>query len=101
MIVDDKYVILGSANVNDRSMNGGRDSEIAAIMNSQVMENGILGRQKVFKSKLIMEFRQKVIGSLLTNFNEELSEEEKTYFQLEDFLDPVFWEQVDRRCCEN
>ena len=32
MIVDDKFAILGSANVNDRSMNGGRDSEIAVVM---------------------------------------------------------------------
>ena len=28
MIVDDEKVILGSANINDRSMNGNRDSEI-------------------------------------------------------------------------
>ena len=29
MIVDDEYVIVGSANINERSMNGARDSEIA------------------------------------------------------------------------
>ena len=29
MIIDDKSVIIGSANINDRSMNGNRDSEIA------------------------------------------------------------------------
>lgn len=29
MIVDDQKVILGSANINDRSMNGDRDSETA------------------------------------------------------------------------
>ncbi|GAB4852171.1 Phospholipase D [Ancistrocladus abbreviatus] len=29
MIVDDEYIIIGSANINQRSMNGGRDSEIA------------------------------------------------------------------------
>ncbi|KAL3693922.1 hypothetical protein R1sor_007573 [Riccia sorocarpa] len=29
MIVDDEYIILGSANINERSMNGARDSEIA------------------------------------------------------------------------
>ena len=29
MIVDDRVVIVGSANINDRSMNGNRDSEIA------------------------------------------------------------------------
>ncbi|KAH9602147.1 hypothetical protein KSS87_007621 [Heliosperma pusillum] len=29
MIVDDEYIIIGSANINERSMNGARDSEIA------------------------------------------------------------------------
>lgn len=29
MIVDDNYAIIGSANINDRSMLGTRDSEIA------------------------------------------------------------------------
>jgi phospholipase D1/2 len=29
MIVDDRYFILGSANLNERSQNGGRDSEIS------------------------------------------------------------------------
>ncbi|WVZ57164.1 hypothetical protein U9M48_007583 [Paspalum notatum var. saurae] len=29
MIVDDEYVIVGSANINQRSMDGGRDTEIA------------------------------------------------------------------------
>ena len=32
MIVDDRYVIIGSANINDRSMRGTRDSEIAALI---------------------------------------------------------------------
>lgn len=29
MIVDDEYVIVGSANINQRSMAGSRDTEIA------------------------------------------------------------------------
>jgi len=29
MIVDDEYIILGSANINERSMAGSRDTEIA------------------------------------------------------------------------
>eukprot|EP01113_Clastostelium_recurvatum_P006361 TRINITY_DN1286_c0_g1_i6.p1 TRINITY_DN1286_c0_g1~~TRINITY_DN1286_c0_g1_i6.p1 ORF type:complete len:1347 (-),score=391.81 TRINITY_DN1286_c0_g1_i6:62-4102(-) len=32
MIVDDQIVVIGSANINDRSMRGSRDSEIAAII---------------------------------------------------------------------
>lgn len=31
MIVDDLFVIMGSANINDRSMLGKRDSEIAVF----------------------------------------------------------------------
>ena len=29
MIVDDEYIIVGSANINQRSMAGARDTEIA------------------------------------------------------------------------
>ena len=29
MLVDDVYIIIGSANINERSMAGSRDSEIA------------------------------------------------------------------------
>lgn len=29
MIVDDEYVLLGSANINQRSLSGSRDTEIA------------------------------------------------------------------------
>jgi phosphatidylserine/phosphatidylglycerophosphate/cardiolipin synthase-like enzyme len=32
MIVDDRYVIIGSANLNERSLNGGRDTEICIGM---------------------------------------------------------------------
>jgi len=32
MIVDDLYVIVGSANINDRSMLGSRDHEAAVVM---------------------------------------------------------------------
>ena len=32
MIVDDRRVIIGSANINDRSMLGDRDSEMAILV---------------------------------------------------------------------
>ncbi|KAI8454268.1 hypothetical protein BY996DRAFT_4582083 [Phakopsora pachyrhizi] len=35
MIVDDKKVIMGSANINDRSLVGDRDSEIALVVEDQ------------------------------------------------------------------
>ena len=36
MVVDDKVAIIGSANINDRSMQGHRDSEIAVIVRDEV-----------------------------------------------------------------
>ena len=32
MIVDDSYIIVGSANINERSMSGTRDTEMAVII---------------------------------------------------------------------
>jgi phospholipase D1/2 len=32
MLVDDRVVVMGSANINDRSMMGDRDSEIAILI---------------------------------------------------------------------
>ncbi|XP_030747183.1 phospholipase D2 [Sitophilus oryzae] len=42
MIVDDKIVICGSANINDRSMIGKRDSEVAVIIEDEAFEDGIM-----------------------------------------------------------
>jgi phospholipase D1/2 len=39
MIVDDRYALLGSANINDRSLLGRRDSELAALMMDTKTEN--------------------------------------------------------------
>jgi phosphatidylserine/phosphatidylglycerophosphate/cardiolipin synthase-like enzyme len=37
MIVDDRRVICGSANLNDRSQNGDHDSEIAILMGRSIL----------------------------------------------------------------
>ena len=44
MIVDDQKVIIGSANINDRSLLGDRDSEIAIIVQDQNMKKDSFGR---------------------------------------------------------
>ncbi len=40
MIVDDKIAIIGSANINDRSMIGKRDSEVCVIIQDEAFEDG-------------------------------------------------------------
>ena len=32
LIIDDEWILIGSANINDRSLNGDWDSEIAVVM---------------------------------------------------------------------
>ncbi|KAK5734900.1 Phospholipase D1 [Elasticomyces elasticus] len=45
MIVDDRTVIIGSANINERSMLGSRDSEVAAIVTDTKMLPSFMGGQ--------------------------------------------------------
>ncbi|XP_017839064.1 phospholipase D2 isoform X1 [Drosophila busckii] len=46
LIADDRVVICGSANINDRSMIGKRDSEIAAIIMDEEFEDGRMNGNK-------------------------------------------------------
>ncbi|XP_053966812.1 phospholipase D2 isoform X2 [Anastrepha ludens] len=46
LIADDRVVICGSANINDRSMIGKRDSEIAAIISDEEFEDGRMNGKK-------------------------------------------------------
>ncbi|KAK5107721.1 hypothetical protein LTR62_000743 [Meristemomyces frigidus] len=43
MVVDDRTVIIGSANINERSMLGNRDSEVAAVVTDTNMIPGLMG----------------------------------------------------------
>ena len=47
MIVDDRYALIGSANINDRSLRGDRDSELAVlVMDLEVVRKDFLGNGK-------------------------------------------------------
>jgi len=45
MIVDDRFLICGSANINDRSLLGTRDSELAMVIEDP---EGSLGKGSIF-----------------------------------------------------
>ncbi|WP_051376636.1 phospholipase D-like domain-containing protein [Burkholderia sp. WSM2232] len=62
MIVDDLYAIVGSANINDRSMLGSRDSEIAALIVDSEIEKHDLDGSGHLKStrKFARQLRQAV-----------------------------------------
>lgn len=60
MIVDDRYAICGSANLNDRSMLGNRDSEVAAVVNDQEFFEATLNGQTVMVGKYANSMRKKI-----------------------------------------
>ena len=68
VIVDDLYALLGSANINDRSLLGGRDSEIAVLVQDNDTKradiNGKGSNQPVrlFAHNLRMDIWKKLFG---------------------------------------
>nr|XP_006811729.1 PREDICTED: phospholipase D1 [Saccoglossus kowalevskii] len=70
MIVDDRTVIIGSANINDRSMLGKRDSEIAVIVNDSNMKAGKMNGQDYQVGTYAYELRKNLFREhlgMLTN----------------------------------
>ena len=57
MIVDDRTVILGSANINDRSMLGKRDSEYAVMINEQRKLKSIMDGKSYDAANFAYTFR--------------------------------------------
>lgn len=47
MIVDDRLAIIGSANINDRSLLGSRDTELSAVILDEATEKATLNGRKV------------------------------------------------------
>lgn len=66
LIVDDRHVIMGSANINDRSLHGGRDSELAVMILDDRKEDAVLRTERVkvntFARKLRLALWEKHLG---------------------------------------
>jgi phospholipase D1/2 len=68
MIVDDRYALVGSANINDRSLMGGRDSELAVLISDTKTEEADLcgdGNTQIVRSfarQLRIDVWNKIFG---------------------------------------
>jgi phospholipase D1/2 len=68
MIVDDRFALLGSANINDRSLLGDRDSELAVLVMDDDTEiadvngDGCSGPVRVFAHELRKKIWSKLFG---------------------------------------
>ncbi len=62
MIIDDRMTICGSANINDRSLHGGRDSEFCIVINDRELEDGRLNGKTVRVGKFCSNWREKLFA---------------------------------------
>ncbi|KAI9923259.1 hypothetical protein PsorP6_002482 [Peronosclerospora sorghi] len=66
MIVYDRCAIIGSANINDRSMHGDRDSDIALVIEDMQCEDGMMNekpyRQGITASTLCLQLFREHLG---------------------------------------
>lgn len=62
MIVDDRMAICGSANINDRSLVGHRDSEFCIVINDCEEECGRFNGEEVRVGKFCSSWRKRLFA---------------------------------------
>jgi len=73
LIVDDEKVLIGSANINDRSMKGNRDSEFAVIMEENKNIKSIMEGNQFMASNYALTLRKHLMAEHLgLNDNDEI-----------------------------
>lgn len=103
MIIDDRFALLGSANINDRSLLGSRDSELAVlIMDTDVDKADLCGDGKQrptrgFARKLRQEVWNKLFG--ITAGGDRATTELKQ--AVDSPGDPKSWEAIQKVAAAN
>ncbi|KAG7321528.1 hypothetical protein KOW79_014386 [Hemibagrus wyckioides] len=70
LIADDTTVIIGSANINDRSMLGKRDSEVAVIVEDTEMVASVMDGQDYQAGKFALRLRLECFKTILGAFTD-------------------------------
>ena len=89
MIVDDKVALIGSANINDRSMIGERDSELAVVVEDSKTVDSKMDGEPYEASKFAHDLRVRIFK---INFGFENED------RLIDPVDEGLWDIIDSRC---
>ncbi|KAI5106951.1 phospholipase D1 isoform X1, partial [Silurus meridionalis] len=77
MIVDDRTVIIGSANINDRSMLGKRDSEMAVVVEDTEIQDSLMDGENYQAGKFALSLRMecfRVVLGLLGDYSMDISD---------------------------
>ncbi|QLY71045.1 phospholipase [Citrobacter freundii] len=78
MVVDDRYVLVGSANINERSLLGNRDSELAVLIADteggyqDIDGSGVLSPYRKFARDLRINIWKKLLGDAVGEFSDFL-----------------------------
>uniref|UniRef100_A0A672PKN1 Phospholipase n=1 Tax=Sinocyclocheilus grahami TaxID=75366 RepID=A0A672PKN1_SINGR len=70
LIADDNTVIIGSANINDRSMLGKRDSEVAVIFEDSETTPSVMDGQEYQAGEFALQLRLECFKTILGAFND-------------------------------
>jgi phospholipase D1/2 len=62
MIIDDHMAICGSANINDRSLLGQRDSEVGIVINDIDEEDAVFNGETVRVGKFCSSWRKQLFA---------------------------------------
>ncbi|KAK4886881.1 hypothetical protein RN001_003152 [Aquatica leii] len=91
MIVDDKTVICGSANINDRSLVGKRDSEVAVIIEDESFEDGLMNGDSFPSGKFAGSLRRRLFKEHLGLLGRE---EEDIIISIDDPTSHQFYKDI-------
>ncbi|CAM4768626.1 unnamed protein product [Rotaria magnacalcarata] len=69
VIVDDNRVLIGSANINDRSLVGDRDSEISVLLEDTEFVRGMMNGQQIQVGKCASGLRKRLFREHLGDFD--------------------------------
>jgi phosphatidylserine/phosphatidylglycerophosphate/cardiolipin synthase-like enzyme len=94
MIVDDRKSVIGSANINDRSMMGYKDSEICVIVEDTLHVDGRMNGEKFMAGPYAKGLRLKAWG-------DNLGLDESEYHLIDDPLNDKTWELILGRARKN
>ncbi|XP_036401455.1 phospholipase D1 [Megalops cyprinoides] len=77
MIVDDRTVIIGSANINDRSMLGKRDSEMAVVVEDSELQDSVMDGEMYQAGRFARSLREecfRLVLGLLDDLSVDVSD---------------------------
>lgn len=85
MIVDDRVAIIGSANINERSLRGSRDSEVAAIIVDKETVKSKMNGEDYFAANFAFTLRKRLMREHLGVGIDILDLVERRFKRFEDF----------------